>query len=139
MFFCWNLIMHLPFKEEFMTPLHLLKLIVNMNMKWKTFWIKKILIVNSNILFIGMGMMWTSALGNQSKTYQMPWKRCMNFINNNQTSPSPLLVKFITKKRSDVTNANAVEFNHLNVLPWLIINLYVTFSLVLVRSQLTFS
>jgi hypothetical protein len=48
-------------------------------------------------------------------------------------------VKFITKKRSDVTNANAVEFNHLNVLPWLIINLYVTFSLVLVRSQLTFS
>jgi hypothetical protein len=47
----------LPFHEEFMIPLHLLKLMVNKNMKWRTFWIQESIIVNSNILFIGMGMM----------------------------------------------------------------------------------
>jgi len=28
---------HLPFQEESMTPLHLLKSMVNVNMKWRTF------------------------------------------------------------------------------------------------------
>jgi hypothetical protein len=35
-----------------------LKSIMNMNMKWKTFWIQGSLIINSNILFISMSMMW---------------------------------------------------------------------------------
>jgi hypothetical protein len=48
---------HLPFQEEFVIPLHLLKSMVNKNMKWKTFWIQESLIINSNILFIGIGMM----------------------------------------------------------------------------------
>jgi hypothetical protein len=47
----------LPFQEEFMIPFHLLKSMVNMNMKWKTFWIQGFIIVNINILFIGIGMM----------------------------------------------------------------------------------
>jgi hypothetical protein len=57
----------------------------------------KIFIVNSNILFIGMGMMWASALGNQSRTYQMPWRRCMNFFDNIQTNPSLFLVELINQ------------------------------------------
>ncbi len=79
---------------------------------------------------INMGMMWASALGNLSITYQMPWRRCINFINNIQTSPSPFLVKFVVRKGGDVTDANAMEFIHLNVHPWLVINLYLTFNLV---------
>jgi hypothetical protein len=55
---------------------------VNMNMKWKTFWIQGFIIVNINILFIGIGMMWTNSLRNQSKTYQMTWIKFTNFINN---------------------------------------------------------
>jgi hypothetical protein len=98
MFFCWNLTMHLPFQEKFMIPLHLLKSMVNMNMKWRTFYIQESLIVNSNILFISMGMMWMTALGNQSRTYQMPWRRCMNFIDDTQINPSTPLVKFVTRK-----------------------------------------
>jgi hypothetical protein len=42
MFFCWNLTMHLPFQGKFMIPLHLLKSMVNMNMKWRTFLYSKI-------------------------------------------------------------------------------------------------
>ncbi len=129
MFPCWNLTTHLPFQEESMIPLHLLKLMVNVrNMKCRTFWIHGFLIFNSSILFIGMGMMLASALRNQSRTYQMPWRRCMNFINDIQTSPSPLLMKFIVKKRGDVIDANAIEFIDLNDHPWLVINLYLTFS-----------
>jgi hypothetical protein len=45
-----NLTTHSPFKEESMIPLHLLKLMVNKHMKWKTFLIQEFLIVNSNIL-----------------------------------------------------------------------------------------
>jgi hypothetical protein len=52
----------------FMIHLHLLKSMVNMNMKWKTFKILGSLIVISNILFIGMGMMWMNVVGNQSRS-----------------------------------------------------------------------
>jgi hypothetical protein len=90
---------------------------VNKDMKWKTFWIHGSLFVNFNILFIGMGMMRVSALGNQSRTYQMLWRRCMSFIDNIQTSPSPFLVEFIARRGSDVTNANAMGFIALNVHP----------------------
>jgi hypothetical protein len=58
-----------------------------------------------------------SALGNLSITYQMPWRRCINFIDNIQTNPSPFLVEFVAKKGGDVTDANAMEFIHLNVHP----------------------
>jgi len=91
-------------------PLHLLKSMVNMNMKWKTFKIQKSLVINSNVLFIRMGMMWTSTPGNQSRTYRMPWRRCMNFIDDIQTSPSLLLVELIIRKGGDVTNANIKYF-----------------------------
>ncbi len=48
---------HLPFQEESMIPFHLLKSMVMTNMKWRTFYIQGFVIVNSNIWFIGMGMM----------------------------------------------------------------------------------
>jgi hypothetical protein len=35
-----------------------------------------------------------------------------------------------------VTDANALEFIHLNVHPWLVVNLYLTHSLVLIHFQL---
>jgi hypothetical protein len=34
----------------------------------------------------------------------MPWRRCMNFIDDIQTNPSPFLVEFINEKGGDVTN-----------------------------------
>jgi hypothetical protein len=37
-------------------------------------------------------------------------------------------MKFIVKKRGDVIDANAIEFIDLNDHPWLVINLYLTFS-----------
>jgi hypothetical protein len=48
-----------------------------------------------------------NALGNQSKTYQMPWRKCMNFINDIQTSASMFFVELVTKKAGDLTNANS--------------------------------
>jgi hypothetical protein len=36
-----------------------------------------------------------------------------------------------------VMDAKAMEFIHLNVHPWFVINLYLTFSLILIHSQLT--
>ncbi len=44
-------------------PLHLLKSMVNKNMKWKTFQIQGSLIVNSNILFIGMRILLSHNFG----------------------------------------------------------------------------
>jgi len=82
MFLCWNFTMHLPFQEKSMISFHLLKSMVNRNMKWRTFWIHGFLIINYSILFIGMGMMWANAFGNHSKTYQILWKRCMSFIDD---------------------------------------------------------
>jgi len=41
----------------------------------------------------------------------------MNLINNIQTSPSLLLVELVVKRGGDVTNANAMEFIHMNVHP----------------------
>ncbi len=135
MFPCWNLNKHLPSQEESMIPLCLLKSMASMNMKWKTFWIQGSLIINFNILFIGMGMMWVKAYGNQSKTYQMSWKKFMNFINYiHETSLSPLLMELVIKRGGDVMNVNAMEFIHSNVHPWLVINLYLTFSLVSIPS-----
>ncbi len=104
-----------------------------------TFWIQKSLIDNSNILFISMGMMWASAFGNLSITYQMPWKKCIAFFNNIQTNPSPFLMELVAKKGGDVMNANAMAFIHLNVYPWLVINLYLTFSLVSIQLYLSSS
>jgi hypothetical protein len=40
----------------------------------------------------------------------MPWRKCMNFINNIQTNPSPLFMELITIVGGDVKNANAMEF-----------------------------
>jgi hypothetical protein len=58
------------------------------------------------------------ALGNQSKTYLMPWRRFMNFINDIQTSPSPLLMELIIiRGGDDVMDVNAMGFIHLNVHP----------------------
>jgi hypothetical protein len=53
-----------------------------------------------------MGMMKTNVLGNSSRTYQMPWRRCMSFIDNIQTIPSLFLVRFVARKGSDVTDVN---------------------------------
>jgi hypothetical protein len=39
----------------------------------------------------------------------------MSFINNIQTNPSLLFVELIVRKKGDVTDANAMEFIHLNV------------------------
>ncbi len=114
-------------------PLPPIESMVNMNMKWRTFWIQRFLIINFNILFIGMGMMWTNALGNQSKTYLMPWRRFTNFIDDIQASPSSLLVEFVIRKRGDFTDVNAMGFIHLNVHPSLVINLYLNFCLVIVH------
>jgi hypothetical protein len=50
-----------------------------------------------------------NAFGNQSKTYQMPWKRCMNLIDNIQTNPNILLMEFIARKGGDVIDANAMD------------------------------
>jgi hypothetical protein len=36
----------------------------------------------------------------------MPWKRCMNFIDDIQTSPIPLFVELIIKKGGDLIDAN---------------------------------
>jgi hypothetical protein len=74
-----------------------------------------------------------SALGNQSKTYLMPWKRFMNFINDIQTSPNLLLMELIIGMGGDVMDVNATWFINLNVHPSLIINLYLTFNLILVH------
>jgi hypothetical protein len=41
----------------------------------------------------------------------------MNFIDNIQTNPSPLLMELIVKKGGDVVDANVMEFIHLNVHP----------------------
>ncbi len=106
---CLNLTMHLPFQEESMIPFHLLKSMVNKHMKWRTFWIHGSLIINPSILFIGMGMMWMNTLGDQSRTYQMLWRRCMSFINNIWTNPSSFLVERIVKRGSDVIDANAMS------------------------------
>jgi hypothetical protein len=45
----------------------------------------------------------------------MPWKRCMNFIDDIQTNPSPLLMEFVVRRGGDIMDANAMEFIHLNV------------------------
>jgi hypothetical protein len=47
-----------------------------------------------------------NALENQLRINQMPWRRCMSFIEDIQISPSPLLVELVVKKGGDVTNAN---------------------------------
>jgi hypothetical protein len=39
----------------------------------------------------------------------------MSFIDDIQTSPSMILMEFIVKRGSDVTNANAMGFIPLNV------------------------
>ncbi len=85
-------------------------------------------------LVISMGMMWVNTFVNQWKTYQMPWKGFMNFINDIQTNVNSLLMEFIVRRGGDVTNANAIGFIHLNVHSWLIINLYLTLSLVSIHS-----
>jgi hypothetical protein len=36
----------------------------------------------------------------------MPWRRCMSFIDDIQTSPSLFLVELVIKKGGDVINAN---------------------------------
>jgi len=58
-----------------------------------------------------------NALGNQLKSYLMPWRRFMSFINDIQANPSPLFMELVIKRRGDVTNANAMGFIHLNVHP----------------------
>jgi hypothetical protein len=45
----------------------------------------------------------------------MPWKGFMNFINDIQTNLNSLLMEFIVRKGSDVMDANAIGFIHLNV------------------------
>ncbi len=104
-------------KKNSWSPSHLSKSMVNKNMKWMTFWIQGFLIINSNSLFIDMDMIGTNALGNPSKTYHMPWKRFMRFINNIQTSPSLLFVELVTRKGGDVMDVNAIEFILLKVHP----------------------
>jgi hypothetical protein len=47
----------------------------------------------------------------------MPWKKFMCFINDIQTSPSPLLIKLVARMGGDVTDVNAMEFILLNVHP----------------------
>ncbi len=131
MFPCWNFTMHLQFQEKSMIPFHLLKSMVNKNMKWKTFWIQGFVIINSNILFIGMGMMWVNAFGNQWKTYKMQWRRCMSLIDVIQTRSSLFFVELVARKGGDVTYTNAMEFIHLKVHPWFVINLYPIFNLFL--------
>jgi len=110
-------------------PPPLLKSMVNKNMKWNTFWIHGSLVVNSSSLFIGMNVMWASAFGNYSRTYQMLWRGCMNFIDDIQTNPRLLLLKLITKKGGD-----AMGFILLNVHPWLILNSYLIFNLASIHS-----
>ncbi len=133
MFPYWNLTTYLPFQEEFMIPLPLLKPMVNMNIIWKTFGTQGFLIVNSNILFINMDMMWISTLGNQSKIYPTPWRKFTSFINDTQASPSPLFMELVIKRGGDVMEANAMEFIHTIVDPSLVLNFYLTFNLVLAR------
>jgi hypothetical protein len=58
-----------------------------------------------------------NALGNQLRTYQMPWKKYMSFIDNIQINPSSLLMEFIVKRGGDVMDVNVMEFIHLNVHP----------------------
>jgi len=55
--------------------------------------------------------------GFDNNIYQRPWRKFTSFINNIETSPSPLLMEFIVKKGSDVTDANTMEFIHMNVHP----------------------
>jgi hypothetical protein len=76
-----------------------------------------------------MNMMWANAFGNHSRTYQMLWRKCMNFIDDIQTNPCLFLLKLITRKGGDV-----MGFILLNVHPWLILNLYLIFSLVSIHS-----
>jgi hypothetical protein len=73
------------------------------------------------------------ALGNQSKTYLMPWRSFTNFINDIQTSPSPLRVELIIKRGGDVMDVDAMGFIHLNVHPSLVIKLYLIFNLIIVH------
>jgi hypothetical protein len=48
-------------------------------------------------------------------------------------------MELVAKKGGDVMNANAMAFIHLNVYPWLVINLYLTFSLVSIQLYLSSS
>ncbi len=57
----------------------------------------------------------------------------MNFINDIQTSPNLLLMELIIGMGGDVMDVNATWFINLNVHPSLIINLYLTFNLILVH------
>jgi hypothetical protein len=50
-----------------------------------------------------------NALGNQLKSYPMPWRRSMSFINDIQANPSPLFMELVIRRGGDVTNANAVH------------------------------
>jgi hypothetical protein len=68
------------------------------------------------------------------KNYQMPWKRFMCFINNIQTTPSSVLMELVARRGGDVTDVNAMEFTPLNVHPYLALNLYLTFCLILIHS-----
>jgi hypothetical protein len=90
-----------------------LKLTVNKNMKWKTFWIQGFLIINSNILIINMGMKWTSTFGNQSNSMEKVHKFHQWYSKN----LSLLFVKIVIKRGGDVTNANTMEYIHINVYP----------------------
>jgi hypothetical protein len=57
-----------------------------------------------------------NSFGNESRTYQMPWKS-MSFIDDIQTNPSLFFMEFVVRRGGDVTDANAMEFIHLNVHP----------------------
>jgi hypothetical protein len=54
--------------------------------------------------------------GFNNNIYQRPWRRFTSFINNVETSPSPFFMELV-KWGGDVTNANTVEYIHMNVHP----------------------
>jgi hypothetical protein len=113
MFFCWNLTMHLPSQEEFMSHLHMWKSMANKNTKWKLFSIQRYQIVNFDTLFIGVDMIWTNTIENYLNTCWMPWKKWKKIINDIQTSPKPsLLMKLIVTKGGDATIHQHKTWSH---------------------------
>jgi hypothetical protein len=44
-------------------------------------------------------------------------------------------MEFIVRKGGDVMDVNVMEFIHLNVHPWFVLNLYIHFSILSILSQ----
>jgi hypothetical protein len=90
---------------------------VNMNMKWKTFWIQGFLIIKSNILFISNGYDMNEHSWEPIKNLSNSMEKVHAFHQRYQTSLGPFFVELVARREGDVMDVNVMEFIPLNAHP----------------------